>query len=43
MMGNSLFKNFTVLDSFTGGFASHKTNYTKEDVILDDWILVGRS
>ena len=42
-MGNSVFRNFTVLDSFRSGFASHKTNYTREDVVIDNWIIVGRS
>lgn len=42
-MGNAVFRNFTILDSFRSGFQTHRTNFTREDVILEESIIVGRS
>jgi len=42
-MGNAIFRNFVILDSFRAGFQIHQSNYTKEDVVLENSIIVGRS
>lgn len=42
-MGNSIFRGYKIADSYRTAFQAHKTNYTKEEVIFEDSIVVGRS
>lgn len=42
-MGNAVFRNFVILDSFRAGFQIHQSNFTKEEVVLTESIIVGRS
>jgi phosphatidate phosphatase PAH1 len=42
-MGNCIFKNFYVVDSYTAAIELYHANFTKEQVIADTWAIVGRS
>ena len=42
-MGNVNFTDFKLADNFRAGFQAHLSNFTKEEVIFKDSIVIGRS
>jgi hypothetical protein len=42
-LGNALFYNFRVADSYRSAIELYITNFTREQVIIDTWVIVGRS
>lgn len=42
-MGNTIFRNLTIADSGLAGMQFHKTNFTKEPVIVQDCIIIGQT
>lgn len=39
-MGNAIFRNIKTLDNVRAGFQVHKSNFTKEEVIFEDSLVV---
>lgn len=42
-VGNTIFRNFTIADSGRAGVEFYKTNFTKEPVIADNFVVIGQS
>ena len=42
-LGNAIFKDFYLLDNFRGGIQLHTANQSREEIICENWVVVGRS
>jgi hypothetical protein len=40
-MGNTIFEDFILADNYHAGFEAHLTNFTKEEVIFSDSVIIG--
>lgn len=42
-MGNSIFEDFILADNYYAGFQAHLSNFTKEEVVFQNSVVIGRT